>query len=138
MNDEHTLKLYTDFPTLYRQHSLSMMETCMCWGFECEDGWFDLIYKLSKDLTDLDATVEASQVKEKFGGLRFYTSGSGVSLATADKVFKLIDIAEDESYETCEQCGTKENVSQNKHGWIFTLCDDCRQKRKEEREEYAT
>lgn len=136
MNDEHTLKLLRDFPHLYNQHSLSMMETCMCWGFECEDGWFDLIYRLSKKITDLDATVEAIQVKEKYGSLRMYTGG--VSAEKADAIWKLIDEAEEESSKTCEQCGTKENVSQNEDGWIFTLCDDCRQKRKEEREGHVT
>ena len=45
MNDANAKKLYTDFPELYSQHTLPMNQTCMCWGFCCGDGWFDLIYK---------------------------------------------------------------------------------------------
>ena len=45
-------------------------------GFECDDGWFDLIYScLSKihliaDLAGLD--IEIAQMKEKFAELRIY------------------------------------------------------------------
>ena len=125
MRKELTEKLYNDFPDLYEQRSWSIHESCMPWGFECGDGWFDLIYKLSKDLMAVSKKVRAVQVKEKFGGLRFYFSYSGnVTKATDDKVWKLIGTAEDESYKTCEYCGSKENVKQTP-GWIITLCGDC-------------
>lgn len=128
MNKEHTIKLLTNFPNLYKQHSLLMTQTCMCWGFDCEDGWFDLIYNLSQKITELDPNVEAVQVKEKFATLHFYTGG--VSVETADAIWKLIDEAEDESGTICEVCGTKENVSQNESGWISTLCNKCRGEKK--------
>ncbi len=93
MNRENTEKLYNDFPELYKQRSLPMSQTCMCWGFECNDTWFDLIYQLSKDLSALDVIPEATQVKEKFGGLRFYTNSSTYEAEA------LIDIAEEASYK---------------------------------------
>jgi len=115
--------LVKDFPALYGQIGLPPSQTCMCWGFECGSGWFDIIYNLSQKITELDPECQAVQVKEKFGGLRFYINGT-----RSDMVYPLISNAEDESYNTCESCGTKENVSQNEYGWIHTLCDTCRTK----------
>ena len=86
---------------------------------------FDLIYQLSQNIVNIDPTVEAIQVKEKFGGLRFYITGG------SEEIHNLIDAAEDLSFETCEDCGTKENVTVNKVGWIATLCDKCRSKERE-------
>jgi len=123
MNKKNTEYLLEKYPNLYRQYYLSMRDTCMCWGFECRDGWFNIIDDLSKKITETDPDVQAAQVKEKFGGLRFYIDGG------SEEVRKLIDEAEEESYKTCEKCGTKENVSQTKTGWIFTLCAKCEEER---------
>lgn len=62
--------------------------------------------------------VEAVQVKEKFGGLRFYIAGGN------EKIDDLISFAESMSECTCEQCGRP--GEQNKGGWISTLCGECR------------
>lgn len=57
----------------------------------------------------------AMQVKEKFGGLRFYVNGA------TDKHHNYIDFAESMSYNICEQCGSP---GQTYHmGWHRTLCD---------------
>lgn len=76
MNKELEKKLVETFPKLYRQYHLTIQESCMPWGFECPDEWFDAIWELSKRVTQLmDMTgivIEACQVKEKFGSLRFY------------------------------------------------------------------
>ena len=127
MKDELENKLVKEFPNLYKQTSLSPQETCMCWGFCCGDGWEKIIYNLSKKITELDPNVEAVQVKEKFGGLRFYI-GSAIK-DKADKVYEAISEAESESFKTCEYCGTKENVTTKGPGWIKTLCNDCRKER---------
>ena len=67
-------------PILYRMRNASMMETCMCFGFECESGWKDPLWKASCALEALNmqylpkyhVRIQATQVKEKFGTLRFY------------------------------------------------------------------
>lgn len=60
------------------------------------------------------------QVKEKFGGLRFYIGGG-------DKhINDLISKAEKESFEICEYCGSIDDVKQTRGGWIKTLCWVCR------------
>lgn len=65
---------------LYCDADKSMKETCMCWGWECGKGWHDILQKLSYRLEFLNelyypkyrVRVQADQVKEKFGTLRFY------------------------------------------------------------------
>lgn len=68
--------------------------------------------------------VVAVQVKEKFGGLRFYTNG------TDDVVNGMIRMAESLSYRTCEVCGNPGKL--RKGGWMQTLCDEHAKGREEE------
>ena len=93
-------------------------------------GWSELINKL---FDEMPSDVEVSQVKEKFGGLRFYVNYIGVNDEDIQKFEKLIDWAEEESFSMCEQCGTNENVSikpiEGRY-WILTLCDLCRRGKK--------
>lgn len=60
----------------------------------------------------------ASQVKEKFGGLRFYIDGGD------DTHYALINFAESLSYNTCEVCGKSGKA--NRDGWITTRCNEHR------------
>lgn len=76
---------------------------------------------LSQVISALDPDAEAYQVKEKFGGLRFYCDGDG-----RPDVQAAIFMAEAMSDRTCEVCGTTENVTQNDGGWITTRCETCR------------
>jgi len=64
--------------------------------------------------------VVANQVKEKFGGLRFYYSGG-------DEVINgMVIQAENLSLQICEKCGVmNELVTQNSKGWIQTTCSQC-------------
>jgi hypothetical protein len=57
----------------------------------------------------------AVQVKEKFGGLRFYVQ------AATDKHYQYISFAESMSYRTCESCGAPGKTYTD--GWHTTLCD---------------
>ena len=122
MNTENTKKLFKDFPKLYRGHKLPISENLMGFGFECDDGWFNLIYELSGKISKLDPDCMAVQVKEKFGGLRFYTYSS------SDECYDLIDKYENQSYKICETCGDKGKVRDD-HGWFKTLCTKCWKKR---------
>lgn len=70
MKKELEEKLLKNYPKLYRQYYWDMTQTAMNWGFCCGDGWYDIINDLSEKLSKFD--VEAVQVKEKFGGLRYY------------------------------------------------------------------
>lgn len=47
MNKDLTLKLVKRFPVIYQDFYSPMSETCMCWGFDHGDGWFEIIWQLS-------------------------------------------------------------------------------------------
>jgi len=121
-------KLCKDFADIFDQRGWAPSETAMCWGFECGDGWFDLIYKLCENITDYlkehpdVPQVKAVQVKEKWGGLRFYVDGGDSHIS------ELIAKAEDESFNICESCGSKDNVTTGttRHsGWVRSICKTC-------------
>jgi len=124
MNKEFQEKLYNDFPSLYQQKDLTIQQSCMAWGCDCNDGWNDLIYKLSEDLTKISDKIQATQVKEKFGGLRFYWVAEDMTDEQYEMVHKLVENAEEKSYQICEECGSTADVTQTE-GWIVTLCPKC-------------
>src|SRR3972149_5593071 len=118
-------KLFEKYRKIFRQKDLDMKETAMCWGIETRDGWYMLIDKLCRSLQfHIDHNghpqIEATQVKEKFGSLRFYTNGED------DFQHGLITFAETMSSHICEKCGSAKDVSQNETGWIQTLCKKCK------------
>ncbi len=85
-------------------------------------GWSNFINRL------YDAkpkNVQVTQVKEKYGGLRFYVSSA------PEWYFDLIDYYEEKSETICEQCGENGKTRNNK-GWLTTLCDDCNEKYEKE------
>jgi hypothetical protein len=213
MKQELQENLFRKFPHLYTDRTKPMTQTCMCWGIDCGDGWYKLIYDLSENLEKLivqyikehpktlcnvcncakeehygclsyspgkclsikktpryqikywvspgknlfqkayrkvfkffvraanivlgvffyklhscwcekyDAIYpRASQVKEKFGTLRFYMTSH------SEEMHELIDQAEAISGKTCENCGGPGRL--NNSGWISCLCDECRKKRR--------
>ena len=82
MNKELDDALCAKYPLIFAQRNWDKMDTCMCWGFECGNGWYDLIDTLCYTLQSyLNAhhpevnQVVATQVKSKFGELRFYVEG---------------------------------------------------------------
>ena len=57
MKPEYDQQLVERYPMLYAQRGRSMMETCMCWGFECGDGWYDIIDHLSAELETMNKEI---------------------------------------------------------------------------------
>lgn len=153
MSPELDKKLCKAYPRLYRQRSWDMRRTCMFWGFECQDGWYDVIDQASSDLELLnrelerpwwqrairrvlglvgvlvwpDEFVEAEQVKEKFGELRMYLSGGG---RFSEAAYKISCWACDVSSRTCEVCGGYGKMRPG--GWIRCECDSCYGKRQKD------
>lgn len=66
-------------------------------------------------ITPYTNKVVAQQVKEKFGGLRFYYQGGD------DEVSGMVRMAESWAAQTCEQCGDRGTMRHG--GWVRTLCD---------------
>ena len=116
------------YPKIFRDRNADMRTTAMCWGFECGSGWFHIIDNLCWHIqSHIDCNryppkdipqVVASQVKEKFGGLRFYYAGGDDEIAGA------ISFAETLAGSTCEECGSTKNIGVTS-GWISTICQKC-------------
>jgi len=160
MRQELDEALCAKYPEIFKNRHAPMNQTAMCWGFDCGDGWFNILDVLCAHLVSdfrraegryeriteyynnggswpwkngnpitpeeleksrLEMEEErakvpvASQVKEKFGGLRFYVEGS------SDKHYNYISFAESMSYRTCEECGSPGRTYHQ--GWHRTLCE---------------
>ena len=188
MKKELDEALVAKYPKIFKDRYAPMTHTAMCWGFDCGDGWYNIIDVLCGNIqhhvdqkrkdrarvlkfnralkralagdtrplqmnftfgnkTEPDEWaiehsskaivkaefkevpphmpyITASQVKEKFGGLRFYTNGY------TDEIGAMIRMAESMSYRTCEVCGNPGHS--NNYGWISTLCDTHRLERGED------
>lgn len=128
MNEELSNKLLNDFPRLYRNHHDSSMQR----GFECGDGWFDLIYKLSRDVESVARESGLSpdsaewplcrQVKEKLGSLRFVVLTTDKNRAMYERISELRLAALNQSVKTCESCGKAGEPVRNRG--IAVLCPE--------------
>lgn len=110
-------KLIQDYPKL-----LSKVQ----YGISCGDGWFVLLrglcalieHEIEHLPVELQEQVYAVQIKQKFGGLRFYMEQS------TPKIDGAIALAEELSNNTCESCGSMNAGHKQVGGWIATLCDE--------------
>ena len=139
MDQQLQNQLFEKYPDLFSNKDKDIMHSCMAWGIECNNGWYDIISSVCwmikqhennikwqteyKQKTDPDYQsdyfpVKFDQVKEKYGGLRLYFSGGD------EYVEGLVSMGEAMSYKVCEVCGNKGEP--NKGGWISTLCQECR------------
>jgi hypothetical protein len=92
-------------------------------------GWIPILDRLAEDLVALGWDRILDQVKQKFGGLRFYI-GVGtprLSRDVYDALGRRIDEAEAESRRTCEECGAPGRPAPvgGPLGWVETLCPRC-------------
>lgn len=86
-------------------------------------GWFTMLWELCATLEPLARQQQAAgeiplkivQIKEKFGGLRFYIHHG------TDEAGALIDAAEARSFQICEACGEPGEVK-GTAGWFATYC----------------
>lgn len=88
----------------------------------CDTGWFGLIAELHEKLVAIDPNYVVLQVKEKFGGLRFYAApGYGeLSEVRCKEFYSLIREAEDKSFTVCEMTGNPGVLMRDGH-WLRTL-----------------
>lgn len=128
MDLELDKKLCELAPHLFADRYASMQTTCMCWGFDCGNGWYEIIKKAALELEPLIIECitkdpegwqlgfyRAAQVKEKYGCLRFYLT------AGTPKMYAIVDKAERQSSVTCEVCGKPGKI--RGQGWLYTACN---------------
>jgi hypothetical protein len=94
-------------------------------GFAVGAGWYPILEKLCANIqhhidwknreSEVVPQVVVEQIKEKFGGLRFYYQGGD------DYISGLVSMAESYADIACEDCG---GIGKRRSGgWIRTLCD---------------
>jgi hypothetical protein len=97
-------------------------------GIAVSQGWWPIIETLcaniqshtdwwnkNRETRPVVEQVVVEQIKEKFGGLRFYYSGGD------DNVAGMVRMAEAWANVACEECGAA--GTRRSGGWIRTLCD---------------
>jgi hypothetical protein len=113
------------YPLIFADRHAPESQTAMCQGFDCEDGWYFLVDVLCRELQWMTDHAEAPQVialqvKQKFGGLRFYVRGA------SEDQRAMIRLAHALSLRMCEICGTPVQLDEGpKAGWA-TRCAEHR------------
>ena len=111
MNPDLTQKLLDKYPKLFSNQQF--------WGFECGDGWYDILDNLCGAISEYTYDgdeIYVDQIKEKFGRLRFYLSKED------DVIHGMVTLAEYMSGHTCETCGKRGKTRGG--SWMVTLCDE--------------
>jgi len=147
MTPEQAKQLVDKYPRLFNQET----EFPRQFYFECGPGWYSLIDTLCSCIQkEVDSKVNNEkfllgkgkiesltpddeiqprvlQIKEKFGGLRFYLS------LHDETVTGMVRLAESLSYKICEDCGMP--GTPRRSGWLRTLCDTHEAERQEKMKE---
>lgn len=123
-NEEFTKRMEEKYPKMFSEPY---------GGFAIGKGWYHIIELLCEHIqTYIDwnntraerhpgscyktvEQVKVEQIKEKFGGLRFYYSGGN------DTISGMVTMAESWAEHSCETCG--DIGKRRSGGWIRTLCD---------------
>jgi hypothetical protein len=97
-------------------------------GFAVGEGWWPIIESLcaniqshtdwwnkNRETRPVVEQVVVAQIKEKFGGLRFYYDGGD------EKIQGMVRMAESWADAVCEDCGTP--ATKKTTGWIRNVCD---------------
>ena len=119
-------ELKTKHPDLFDGHDI---------GLWVGKGWQPIVFSLCRQIdaylkfvntkhSQSPIKVTVAQIKEKFGGLRFYYDGGDQYISG------MVQMAEIWAANTCEVCG--DPGKQRSGGWIKTLCDKHDEERKAE------
>lgn len=103
-------------------------------GAGVNPGWEPLVDELHRRVLEVAPEITVNQVKEKFGGLRYYYSlpvevsereiDDYWCKTVGEKVEKIVSAAELCSTWICEVCGEPGHTDNWNHGWLNTLCPE--------------
>lgn len=130
--DEFVKSMETKYPKMFSQPY---------GGFAVDKGWWPILQALCANIQHhidwwnknhekhpIVEQVVVEQIKEKFGGLRFYYTGGD------EKIQGMVRMAEAWADRSCEECGAPGKTREG--GWIKTLCDHHEAERQERRKQY--
>lgn len=131
MNPDMVDKLVTDYPVVFKHMEIGSMSFL-------PEGWKELMDRLCENLTVLleeelavnpekpdEPLFSVMQIKEKFGGLRFYYQMNTDNDKLHNTIQHIIDRAEDESYDICQLTGKPGRLCK-KGSYFMTLCEESR------------
>lgn len=101
--------------------------------YSSPEGWDELVAELNLRMREIDPDYELNQVKEKFGGLRYYFT-STLTGEQRQKLNALAHTAEAASLSICQVCG-KHGAKQTTRGWVATLCPEDMENREAHRQQ---
>jgi hypothetical protein len=154
MTEELEKQLYKADPVFFEEAlkclsgEMNEMNTCMAFGCECGDGWFEPLLKLTRKMflinslaKKYDLKIVCNQLKEKFGELRCYysvvTNTTNCSITPNNPYVDLIKemaheaikTAEEDCWNVCEWCGADGGYNGKNlittSGWISRICKTC-------------
>ena len=124
-------KLIQEFPAVFQNMDTEVFSSI-------PSGWYNILYNLCEELTPIlneerskitedpeQPLFYVHQIKEKFGGLRFYFMMNTENTELHENIQKLIDIAEDKSYDTCQITGKVGKLCK-KGRYYMTLSEEAR------------
>jgi hypothetical protein len=134
MSPELTKQLFDKYPEIFIDKNKSIRESLVSFGFEYENGWYKITdeycakLEVIRKLTGIKSI--ATQMKEKFGGLRFYSyinyNESKLSKEDTEIFMRIFDDLEYQlertSLDTCEICGEFGEL-RVRGGYYRTLCE---------------
>ena len=103
MDSQKTNELYEKFPHLYRERTAPLESSGMGWGFGCENGWYKIIYEMSKKIDKISTEGEhapAISLVSRHEDGTLYVAVSNITPPVADIVTR----ATEQSRLTCEFC----------------------------------
>jgi len=103
MDSQKTNELYEKFPHLYRERTAPLESSHMPWGFQCENGWYKIIYEMSKKIDKISTEGEhapAISLVSRHEDGTLYVAVSHITPPVAD----IVTSATEQSRLTCEFC----------------------------------
>lgn len=97
-------------------------EKVMGAGWGIGRGWLPIVEELDREIAEIDPDYRINQIKEKFGGLRYY-----IELVTDDDeernhIHELVNEAEAKCDTICEICGEEGKISGKR--WLKCRCKE--------------
>lgn len=119
MNNLRIIGNSSDFADILSRFATNVPQT-----IDCGTGWAHLVRECHDAIMEIDPEYRVFQIKQKFGGLRFYFTPSDMDehyLRLCSVVFPI----EEKSFSTCETCGQDGYGRRTDGGYYYTSCDEC-------------
>ena len=108
-------KLFTKYPDLFEDRHLSTAETRIQ-HITVDDGWYDLVDAMCRELHAKSPKTRFLQIKEKFGKLRVYFRVSDDNASTIKHTY------EEKSATICETCGKPGKIEWRDRQFVKAAC----------------